>query len=147
MFQHLVASPMFYLSLLIVLVGGLLGYMFYIRRSWSPDFVGRGVFGSLYKFFYKRWYWNALMYKVFVDGTLWFTRGLFNNVEVKGIDGANYAIADGATGLSRWWRRIQTGVHSWNMILLLIGALTLIILLLLFQFLGGVLLIPIPFLP
>ncbi|MHA2406509.1 MAG: NADH-quinone oxidoreductase subunit 5 family protein [Candidatus Hermodarchaeia archaeon] len=147
MFQHLIGSPMFYMSLLIVLVGGLLGYMFYIRRSWSPDFVGRGVFGGVYKFFYKRWYWNALMYKVFVDGTLWFTRGLFNNVEVKGIDGANYAIADGSVSLSRWWRRIQTGVHSWNMILLLIGALTLIILLLLFQFLGGVLLIPIPFLP
>jgi NADH-quinone oxidoreductase subunit L len=147
MFQHLVASPTFYLSLLIVLIGGLLGYMFYIRRSWSPDFVGRGVLGGLYKFFYKRWYWNALMYKIFIDGTLWFTRGLFNNVEIKGIDGANYAIADGSVGLSRWWRRIQTGVHSWNMILLLIGALTLIILLLLFQFLGGVLLIPIPFLP
>ena len=87
------------------------------------------------------------MYKVFVDGMLAFARGMFNNVEVKGIDGANYAIADGSVGLSRWWRRIQTGVHSWNTILLLIGALVLIILLLLFQFIGGVLLIPIPFLP
>jgi NADH:ubiquinone oxidoreductase subunit 5 (subunit L)/multisubunit Na+/H+ antiporter MnhA subunit len=121
--------------------------MFYIRRSWSPEFVGRGALGGLYNFLDRRWYWNALMYKIFVSGGLWFARGLFNKVEIKGIDRANYAIADGSVGLSRWWRRIQTGVHSWNMILLLIGALVLIILLLLFQFLGGVLMIPIPFLP
>ncbi len=147
MFQALVVSPTFYLSLLIVLVGGLLGYMFYIRRSWSPEFVGRGVLGGLYKFLDHRWYWNALMYKIFVDGGIAFARGMYNKIEMKGIDGANYAIANGSVGLSRWWRRIQTGVHSWNMILLLIGALVLLILLLLFQFIGGVLLIPIPFLP
>jgi NADH-quinone oxidoreductase subunit L len=147
LFQHLFASPTFYLSLLIVLVGGLLGYLFYIRRSWSPDFVGKGPLGGLYKFFYKRWYWNALMYKIFVDGGLAFVRGMFNKVELKGIEGINYGIVQGSLGLSRRWRRIQTGVHSWNMILLLIGALVLLILLLLFQFIGGVLLIPIPFLP
>ena len=140
-------SPTFLISLGVILLGGLLGYMFYIRRSWSPEFAGRGALGGLYKFLDRRWYWNALMYKIFVDGGLWFARGLFNKVEIKGIDRANYAIANGSVGLSRLWRRIQTGVHSWNMILLLIGALLFIILLLLFQFLGGVLMIPIPFLP
>ncbi|MFW9934305.1 MAG: hypothetical protein ACFFDU_02070, partial [Candidatus Thorarchaeota archaeon] len=103
--------------------------------------------GGLYKFLYKRWYWNAFLYKVFIDGGLAFARGLFDKVELKGIEGANYLIADGSMGLSRRWRRIQTGVHSWNMILLLIGALVLILLLILFQFIGGVLLLPIPFLP
>ncbi|MFX1319122.1 MAG: NADH-quinone oxidoreductase subunit L, partial [Promethearchaeota archaeon] len=146
-FQEVFLSPTFLITLGVLFIGGILGYMFYVRRSWSPEFVGRGFLGKIYTFLYNRWYWNALMYKVFVDGGLWLTRGLFNKVEIKGIDRANYAIADGSVGLSRWWRRIQTGVHSWNMILLLIGALVLLILLLLFQFLGGVLMIPIPFLP
>ncbi len=146
-FMEVFLSPTFLITIIILLIGGFFGYMFYIRRSWSPEFVGKGALGRLHKFLFKRWYWNAAMYKIFVDGGLWFYRGLFKNVEVKGIDHFNYVIADGATGLSRWWRRIQTGIHSWNMILLLIGAIVFIILLLLFQFIGSVLLIPIPFLP
>ncbi|MFW9830723.1 MAG: NADH-quinone oxidoreductase subunit L [Candidatus Thorarchaeota archaeon] len=146
-FQEVFLSPTFFITLGVLLIGGVLGYMFYIRRSWNPDFVGRGVLGKIYTFFYNRWYWNAAMYKIFVSGGLRISRGMFNTVEIKGIDKFNYAVADTSTALSRWFRRIQTGVHSWNMILLLIGALTLILLLILFQFLGGILMIPIPFLP
>lgn len=144
---HVFTSPTFLITLGVLFLGGLLGYLFYIRRSFSPAFVGRGFLGKIYTFLYNRWYWNAAMYKIFVDGGLWFTRGMFNIIEAKGIDRFNYVVADGAQGLSRWWRRIQTGIHSWNMILLLIGALAFILLLILFQFLGGVLLIPIPFIP
>jgi NADH-quinone oxidoreductase subunit L len=146
-FQEVFLSPTFLISVGVLFIGGILGYMFYIRRSWSPEFVGRGFFGRIYSFLYNRWYWNAAMYKIFVSGGLLFARGMFNNVEAKGIDKFNYVLADGAMGLSRRWRRIQTGVHSWNMILLLIGAVVFIVLILLFQFIGGVLLIPLPFFP
>ncbi|MDO8124124.1 MAG: hypothetical protein Q6364_07060, partial [Candidatus Hermodarchaeota archaeon] len=81
---------------------------------------------------------------IFVDGGLRVARGMHKYIETKGIDKFNYVVADSAMGASRGWRRLQTGVHSWNMILLLIGALAFILLLLLFQFYGG-LLIPLPF--
>jgi hypothetical protein len=84
------------------------------------------------------------MYRIFVDGGLWFTKGMYKYIETKGIDKFNYVVAGSALGASRGWRRLQTGVHSWNMILLLIGALAFVLLLLLFQFFGG-LLIPLPF--
>ncbi|MFX0167779.1 MAG: NADH-quinone oxidoreductase subunit L [Candidatus Hodarchaeota archaeon] len=144
LFVHTFTSPTFLITLGVLALGGIPGYLIYIRQSWTPAISEKNF---LYRFLYKRWYWNGLMYKIFVSGTLWFSRGMFKTVEAKGIDQFNYVVADGATGLSRWWRRIQTGVHSWNMILLLIGAVVFVALLILFQFVGGVLLLPIPFIP
>jgi len=144
LFIHTFTSPTFLITLGVLALGGIPGYFIYIRQRWRPSISETNF---LYQFLHKRWYWNGLMYKIFVSGTLWFSRGMFNNIEAKGIDQFNYAVADGATGLSRWWRRIQTGVHSWNMILLLIGAIVFVVLLILFQFVGGVLLLPIPFIP
>jgi len=144
-FAHTFTSPTFVITLGVLLLGGLPGYLFYIRRSWDPvSFIGEGGFlRGLYTFLYNRWYYNKLLYKIFVDGTIWFTSRMFKYVEAGGIDRFNYLLADGAQQASRLFRRLQTGVHSWNMILLLLGALILLALLL---FGGGLLwfLLPVP---
>lgn len=147
-FMIVITSPTFLITLLVLLIGGIPGYLFYIRRSWNPNFIGeKGLLRGLYNFLYNRWYYNKAMYKIFVDGGLRFSNGMFKYAEAGGIDKLNYVIAGGAQDLSRSFRRIQTGVHSWNMILLLIGAIVLLFLLVFFYFIGGVLMIPIPFLP
>ncbi|MFW9983428.1 MAG: NADH-quinone oxidoreductase subunit L [Candidatus Odinarchaeota archaeon] len=143
-FIHVFTSPTFLITIGALLLGGIPGYIFYIRGSRSTDFAGRGFARRIYNFLYNRWYWNGAMYLIFVDGGLRVARGMYKYIETKGIDKFNYVVADSAMGASRGWRRLQTGVHSWNMILLLIGALAFILLLLIFQFYGG-LLIPLPF--
>jgi NADH:ubiquinone oxidoreductase subunit 5 (subunit L)/multisubunit Na+/H+ antiporter MnhA subunit len=123
----------------VLLVGGLPGYLFYIRRSWNPaSFIGKGGFRyRLHAFLYNRWYYDRAVYAVFVSGALRFFDGMFKHIEAGGIDRFNYVLADGAKDLSRGFRRIQTGVHSWNMILLLLGAVVLLILLVVLYLTGG----------
>jgi NADH-quinone oxidoreductase subunit L len=138
-FIEVFTAPTFLITLAVLLVGGLPGYLFYIRRSWNPaSFIGKGGFRyRLHAFLYNRWYYDRAVYAVFVSGALRFFDGMFKHIEAGGIDRFNYVLADGAKDLSRGFRRIQTGVHSWNMILLLLGAVVLLILLVVLYLTGG----------
>ncbi|MFX1562338.1 MAG: NADH-quinone oxidoreductase subunit L [Promethearchaeota archaeon] len=144
-FIHTFTSPTFLITIGILLLGGIPGYFFYIRRSWdAKSLVGeRGFLHGIYAFLYNRWYYNRALYKIFIDGTNRLSKELYKHVEVGIIDRFNYLLADASRDLSRFFRRIQTGVHSWNMILLLLSTLIMLILLL---FGGGLLapLLPIP---
>jgi NADH-quinone oxidoreductase subunit L len=144
-FIHTFTSPTFLITIGILLLGGIPGYLFYIRRSWNAkSFVGEsGVFHGIYTFLYNRWYYNRVIYKIFVDGTTGLAKGMYKHIEVGIIDRFNYLLADATTDLSKFFRKIQTGVHSWNMILLLLGTLIMLVLLL---FGGGLLapLLPVP---
>jgi NADH-quinone oxidoreductase subunit L len=139
-------SPTFLITLGVLLLGGVPGYLFYIRRSWNPNIGEKGFLHGIYRFLFNRWYYNRALYYIFVSGTLAVTSGLYKYMETKGIDRFNYLIAEAATDSSKAFRRLQTGVHSWNMILLLLGALIFLILMVLF-FSAGLLGIPIPFIP
>jgi NADH:ubiquinone oxidoreductase subunit 5 (subunit L)/multisubunit Na+/H+ antiporter MnhA subunit len=58
------------LSIGVVLVGGLIGFLMYIRRSISaPRLVAdNALVGGLYKFFWNRWFIDGFYNKVVVGG-------------------------------------------------------------------------------
>jgi len=154
------------LTLAIVAVGFLSAYALYLSRRASPDrFVGQaGFMHGLYNFFEKRWYINAIYYKVFVNAPLaasrWLSenfdsRGLFrvneagsvlgvylsgagNWVDVKIVDGAANGFSSVGQSLSRAFRRIQTGIVEQYAQVFAVGMLLLVVLLLLAVWRGGV---------
>jgi len=126
------------LTLAIVIIGFLAAFTIYMARRVPPTrFVGQtGFMHGLYAFLYKRWYINAIYYRVFVDAPLaaskWLSekfdyRGLFrvneagsvlgvylssagNWVDAKIVDGTANGFATAGQFLSRAFRRIQTGI-------------------------------------
>ncbi|HYC26560.1 MAG TPA: hypothetical protein VEB67_00895, partial [Nitrososphaerales archaeon] len=115
-----------------------------------------GFMHGLYVFLEKRWYINAVYYKVFVDAPVaasrWLSdtfdyRGLFrvndlgpifgvsfstagNWVDVHVVDGTANGFSTAGKALSRQLRRIQTGVVEQYAQVFAIGLLVMIILLL-----------------
>jgi len=128
-------------------------------------FVGQtGFMHGLYNFLEKRWYINAIYYRVFVDAPLaasrWLSedfdyRGLFrvnetgsvlgvylssagNWVDVKIVDGTANGFASVGQSLSRVFRRIQTGIVEQYAQVFAIGILLLVVFLLLAIWRAGV---------
>jgi NADH-quinone oxidoreductase subunit L len=159
------AAPMG-ITLLIVAVGFSAAFLFYLGRRMDPSrLVGQtGFMHSLYNFLEKRWYINAIYYKVFVNAPLvasrWLSesfdyRGLFrvnqagsvlgvylssagNWVDVKIVDGAANGFASVGQSLSRTFRRIQTGIVEQYAQAFAIGILLLVVFLLLAIWRAGV---------
>jgi len=154
------------LTLAIVVLGFLAAYTIYIIRRVPPSrYVGQTGFAhGLYNFLEKRWYINAIYYKVFVDAPLaasrWLSenfdyRGLFrvndvgsvlgvylssagNWVDVKIVDGAANGFSSVGQGLSRAFRRIQTGIVEQYAQVFAIGIVLMVVLLLLAIWRAGV---------
>ncbi len=122
------ASPTFMATVLMLLLGGIPGYMLYISRTMSPrEIIERNVLlRSIYTFLLNRWYINSLYFKVFVDGAIWLSGAVRKTVEW-GIDRFNYKVADTAVYVSSKFRKVQTGLLSWNMIYIMLGFLFLIL--------------------
>ncbi len=57
---------------------------------------------------------------------------MYENMELRGIDAFNYFVAGLYVSFAQRFRKIQTGVLPYNMLLAFIGAALLIVLLLLF---------------
>jgi len=143
-----------------LLLGGIPGYLMYVSRRVDPvKFVDRYGLKPIYNFLWNRWYMNPTYYKVFVyslidlssvlfknlekavidkvnyvvaNGIIKMSAGLFRSLEVKVIDGANYALAKAVVAFYRVFRRIQTGILSYNMLgivfgLLVVGALLILL--------------------
>ncbi len=85
------------------------------------------ILRALWTFLFNRWYINAFYYRVFVDGVLSVSNGVFNYLEA---NGAGAAFKDGYTVLSNVVRRIQTGVLRMNMAYIIIGILLILSLIL-----------------
>jgi NADH-quinone oxidoreductase subunit L len=147
------------IAALFVVIGFVAAMAFYLTRSTSPSkFVGQtGLMHGVYAFLEKRWYINALYYKVFVNAPTaaarWLSdtfdyRGLFrvnqsgsvlgvylsqagNWVDAKIVDGAANGLAAAGQYLSRSFRRIQTGIVEQYIQVFAIGVIVLVILFLL----------------
>ncbi|MGD0396775.1 MAG: NADH-quinone oxidoreductase subunit L [Nitrososphaerales archaeon] len=121
-----------------VIAGFGVATLLYIARRYPPDkFVGNtGFMHAVYTFLEKRWYINAIYYRVFVDPPLRASRWLLASIEINGLDRMNNAgayiglslsaagnwvdtrVIDGAANgistlgqaLSRAAKRMQTGI-------------------------------------
>jgi len=143
---------------LFVAIGFLAAAAIYLARRVSPSaLVGEtGFMHGLYNFLEKRWYINALYYKVFVDAptsaSRWLSEtfdlhGLFrineagsvlgltfsaagNWVDARVVDGAANGFSSVGQALSRLVRRIQTGVTEQYAEVFALGMIVMLVLLL-----------------
>jgi NADH-quinone oxidoreductase subunit L len=142
---------------LFVAIGFLAAAGLYLARRLDPSrLVGpTGPAHWVYKFLYNRWYINAVYYKVFVDAPIaasqWLSdvfdfQGLFrvnsagsvlgvslsaagNWLDVRVVDGAANGVSSVGQALSRWVRKLQTGVVENYILLFALGVLALLLVL------------------
>jgi NADH-quinone oxidoreductase subunit L len=142
-------------SLLMLAVGGFLGYMIYITGKLKPtSLVGETGFArSIYNFLWNRWYINPVYYKIFVYGTLstagaarrWIELGFFDKisgavaqisinvsqggqrVDTGAIDATINSIASTGRSISSALRRIQTGIPQEYVTVFALGLFALIV--------------------
>ena len=123
-------------SAVILLVGGGVGYAFYIGGKINPAQVWQSpIGGTLHKILLNRYYIDDFYYKVIVGGLDKLSAAIYRFIEVKIIDGFNYALAKAATIFVQVFRNIQTGESNINISGFIIGIAVLILLFL--QFLLG----------
>ncbi len=94
------------LSIGAALVGAGLGYLLYFNKE--PRSFERT--SGLRKFLWNRWYFNAIYYKVFVNGALASSRALYRYVEQGIWDRLNYVVARDVVDYSKASQRVDTGV-------------------------------------
>jgi NADH-quinone oxidoreductase subunit L len=154
------------ITLLIVAIGFLAAFVFYLGRRMDPSrIVGQtGFMHGFYNFLEKRWYINAVYYKVFVDVPLatskWLSDrfdygGLFrineagsvlgvylsragNWVDINIVDATANGFSTVGQWLSRTLRRIQTGIVEQYAQIFAMGIVLLVVLFLLAIWRAGV---------
>jgi len=114
---------------LILLVGGGVGYLFFIGGRIRPEVVRAGLVGGvLHRILVNRYYVDWFYYKVFVGGVDRLSGGLLKFVELKVIDGFNYALSKSTAIMVQAFRNVQTGQSNINISGFIIGLAVLIIL-------------------
>lgn len=78
------------------------------------------LFRKIYKFLLNRYYIDTFYCKV-AKGAKTLSEVLHKRVELGILDRSTYLIAKGTTKFSQKFRKIQTGVLRWNMVLALVG--------------------------
>ena len=112
-------------------IGSGLGYIFYIRRSLSPDVIGKNVVTyAIYRFLENRWYVNAMYYWAFVIVPLFIARITWRYFETIVIDGINPAFQFTMVWWSRVVRYMQTGVTQTYVYAFAVGIIFVILLVL-----------------
>jgi len=113
-------------------IGGYPAYQLYITRQADPvKLINEHCFlRRVHGFLWKRCYIDALYHKV-AYGTIAFSNIVHKRLELS-IDALNYFIANQYVSFCQRFRKIQTGVLSYNMLMVSIGAALLIVLLFLF---------------
>jgi NADH-quinone oxidoreductase subunit L len=99
-------------SLIMLALGGTLGYLFYISGRIKPSsIVGeKGFTRGLYNFLWERWYINPVYYKAFVYGTLSTASALKSSLETGFFDRISGSVATFSIGLSKGGQRVDVGV-------------------------------------
>ncbi len=110
-------------SVAMLLVGFLIAYRIYVKRSPPPEELTKGGVEALRNFLFKRWYINRAYYAAFVRAPLAAFYGAYKWVEKKGIDAFNYVLARAAYSFSGAFRKTHTGYLNYNMLALLAGIL------------------------
>jgi len=113
-------------------IGGYPAYQLYITRQADPvKLINEHCFlRRVHGFLWKRCYIDAFYHKV-AYGTIAFSNIVYKRLELS-IDALNYFIANQYVSFCQRFRKIQTGVLSYNMLMVSIGAALLIVLLFLF---------------
>ena len=98
-------------SLVMLAVGGTLGYLIYISGRLKPTaIVGETGFGrTVYNFLWNRWYMNPLYYRVFVYGTISAATAVKNTIETGFFDKISGAVALASIDVSRGGQGIDLG--------------------------------------
>ena len=99
-------------SLVMLLVGGTLGYLIYISgRLKANSLVGeRGIGRAVYNFLWNRWYINPIYYRTFVYGTLSTAAAVKNAIETGFFDRISGAVAQLSISISKGGENIDVGV-------------------------------------
>lgn len=130
-------------SAAILIFGLLLAYAFYLSATLrgapliNPVSIRTSGLGSaLHKLLVNRYYVDHVYYKVFVDGTLWFSSKVRRYIEEKVIDGFNYALARVTQSFIQAFRYLQTGSSNINISAYALGIAILLVIFLILLF-GG----------
>src|SRR5439155_19413594 len=135
-------------STVVAVVGGAIAYLTYFRK----DYVFKTGMNPIQRFLYKRWYLDAIYYRVFVTGLLAASRGLYRYVEqgiwnrlnntigrdimdysrasdqldTQVVDRAANEVASYGSRLSNLLRKLQSGVSETYVIAFAIGIILLL---------------------
>ena len=90
----------------VAVLGAFIGYLTYFRRP----YVSSAKMSMLHSFLWHRWYFDAVYYKIFVNGLYALGRGLYSTIEVRVWERFNTIIARDVVEYSRASERIDTGV-------------------------------------
>ena len=128
--HHVKVSPLTYLTSAVVLAaGGGVGYLFFISGRVRPEAVRTaGLGAALHRILVNRYYVDAFYYKVFVNGLDRLASLFLRFIELKVIDGFNYALTRAASYFVQGFRSIQTGESNINVSGLIIGLAILLLL-------------------
>ena len=136
------------ISTAVAVAGGGLAYALYYRKSYQF----KAEMNPIQRFFYKRWYLDAIYYKIFVSGLLAASRGLYKYIELgvwnrlnttfakdvmdyskasdqldtQVVDRAANEVASFGSRLSNFFRRLQSGVTEQYVIAFAIGIILLL---------------------
>ncbi len=90
----------------VAVLGAVIGYLMYFRRPYVPS----AKMGMLHSFLWHRWYFDAVYYKVFVNGLYALGRALYSTIEVRIWERFNTIVARDVVEYSRASERIDTSV-------------------------------------
>jgi NADH-quinone oxidoreductase subunit L len=99
-------------SLIMLVVGGVLGYSLYISGRMKPtSIIGeKGFARGLYNFLFERWYINPAYYRAFAYGTISVAGALKRTLETGFFDRISGAVATFSINLSGGGQRVDVGV-------------------------------------
>jgi len=121
-----------WLSLIVAILGIILAWAMYCKKSISAEKVG-GMFKPLYTLFLRKYWFDELYENIIVKISL--IGGLFaglEKIDTYGVDGAVNAIAEGAYTEGSILRKIQTGQLQLYGIVTGIGIIAIVLILFLF---------------
>jgi NADH-quinone oxidoreductase subunit L len=122
-------------SLLMIVIGAIPAYLFYISHKTNPQIIVNRykILIWAHKFLLERWHLDALYNKVFVNGMLSIRRPFVKLIEDTIDEELNINIPNFLIVINKRLKKIQTGILSINLLLIL---LFLAAILFLFLFLG-----------
>lgn len=118
------------LSIAVSISGVMVAVVLYqiIKKEVYGYLAGSTVLRGLHSFLYDRWYYNSILYMIFVEGFSGLIRVLGSYVESMGIDGFYHRVlARFGSLISRGLRSIQIGFVNMYLIAIIIGILILIL--------------------